>query len=191
MMDQFGLAFFVVTMVWLLAEITFTTIRRAGEGASLRQDRGSLRWINVAIYTSIPFAFWISTQKTGRFPADLQWIRWTGIAMIIGGSAIKWYAVHQLRSRFTVDVAIIKDHRLVCNGLYRRIRHPSYLGALTAFAGLGIALGNLLSIPALLVPITLAFLFRIHVEEAVLNQAFPDEYPAYRRSSWALIPFVY
>ena len=188
---HFGNIFFTVTMIWLVAEIAFTSFKRAADDAQVRQDRGTLRWINVAIYVSIPIAFWLSTLKMGRFPPDLHWIRWLGIALIVGGSIIKWSAVYQLRKQFTVDVAIVSGHSLIFSGIYSRLRHPSYLGALTSFCGLGVALGNPFSILSLMVPITLAFLNRIRVEEAVLSAAFPKEYPAYQQSSWALIPFIY
>jgi protein-S-isoprenylcysteine O-methyltransferase Ste14 len=43
----------------------------------------------------------------------------------------------------------------------------------------------------LIVPVTAAFLYRIHVEEAVLNEAFGAEYAAYSKATWRLIPGVY
>lgn len=191
MSNQFNKIFFAINMVWVLSDIFFTIFNHAKEDAPLRQDRGTLRWINIAIYLSMPLAVWLSMQRIGRFPPEMLWVRWMGLALIIGGLVIKWGAVFQLKKQFTVDIAIVSGHRLVCDGLYSRLRHPSYFGALMAFAGLGVALGNACSIAALLAPITLAFLFRIHVEEIILSKAFPDKYPAYRRSSWALIPFIY
>ena len=41
------------------------------------------------------------------------------------------------------------------------------------------------------VPVTLAFLRRIRIEERVLAEAFPEAYPAYARTTWRLLPYVW
>ena len=42
-----------------------------------------------------------------------------------------------------------------------------------------------------MVPITGAFLYRIHVEEYALRDALGEDYRAYMRRTKRLIPFVY
>jgi len=90
-----------------------------------------------------------------------------------------------------VDVAIAADHRVIDTGPYRHIRHPSYAGALLAFAGYGICLGNWASLALVTVPIAWAFLRRIEVEEAALNGALGSAYAKYLGRSKRLVPFVY
>jgi protein-S-isoprenylcysteine O-methyltransferase Ste14 len=41
------------------------------------------------------------------------------------------------------------------------------------------------------VPTTAALLYRIHVEEAALAEAFGEEYLAYRKATKCLVPGVY
>jgi protein-S-isoprenylcysteine O-methyltransferase len=60
-----------------------------------------------------------------------------------------------------------------------------------AFLGLGLCIANWASLLSLLVPICLAFLRRIHVEEAVLLQALGDQYRDYMRRTKRLIPAIY
>jgi len=43
----------------------------------------------------------------------------------------------------------------------------------------------------MVLPITAAFLWRIHVEEQALADALGDNYRAYMRRTKRLIPFVY
>ena len=57
---------------------------------------------------------------------------WTGFGFpfIIGGLIIRWIAILQLGKSFTVDVAITDAASLKTDGIYERVRHPSYLGML-------------------------------------------------------------
>jgi protein-S-isoprenylcysteine O-methyltransferase len=71
------------------------------------------------------------------------------------------------------------------------VRHPSYTGAMAAFLGWGICIGNWASLAALLLPTLLVFLRRIHVEEAALTAAFGDQYRDYMRRTKRLIPALY
>jgi protein-S-isoprenylcysteine O-methyltransferase Ste14 len=42
-----------------------------------------------------------------------------------------------------------------------------------------------------LVPTILAMLYRIHVEEIALNEAFGAQYASYSKTTWRLIPGIY
>jgi len=50
---------------------------------------------------------------------------------------------------------------------------------------------NWMSFAVVLLPTTAALLYRIHVEEAALNQALGDEYAAYSRVTKRLVPGVF
>jgi protein-S-isoprenylcysteine O-methyltransferase Ste14 len=73
-------------------------------------------------------------------------------------------------------VATHPDQEVVTAGPYRLIRHPSYTGLLIAFLGVGIFLNNWLSLSFLLVPITVAVLYRIRKEEEVLLVSLGESY---------------
>ena len=92
---------------------------------------------------------------------------------------------------FAVDVAIATDHHVVETGPYRLVRHPSYAGAILAFAGYGICLGNWVSLLAVTFPVVRAFLLRIGVEERALRAALGDSYREYASRTRKLVPFVY
>jgi protein-S-isoprenylcysteine O-methyltransferase Ste14 len=87
-------------------------------------------------------------------------------------------------------VAIQPGHTLVTTGIYRIIRHPSYLGllvnslgwALAFRAGVGVLLTTLLMLP---------LLARIRAEEALLRTQFGGEYEAYCARTARLIPGLY
>jgi protein-S-isoprenylcysteine O-methyltransferase len=80
---------------------------------------------------------------------------------------------------------------VIDSGPYRFVRHPSYTGALIAFVGFGLCLGNWLSLLLITLPISAAFLWRIRVEERALLEALGDNYRAYMERTKRLLPFVY
>ena len=107
------------------------------------------------------------------------------------GLLLRAWAIRVLARQFTVDVSVRPDHELVRRGPYRLVRHPSYTGALLTFLGFALALGSWASLAAVMVPVVLAFLRRIRIEERVLAEAFPEAYPAYARTTWRLVPYVW
>jgi protein-S-isoprenylcysteine O-methyltransferase len=177
-------------LLWIASEAWIGWRRRSGDALRTR-DAGTLRLLLVAIYASVALAVWFDALDVARFPIHLRassW--WTGIAMMLAGMSLRWWAIHVLARHFTIDVAIRPDHELVRRGPYRLLRHPSYTGSLLTFLGFALCLGNWLSLVAML-PVVLAFLWRIHVEERVLREAFPERYRAYAIETKRLIPYVW
>jgi protein-S-isoprenylcysteine O-methyltransferase Ste14 len=58
---------------------------------------------------------------------------------------LRWWAVLTLGHCFTTKVMVVQEQRVISSGPYRMVRHPSYLGVLILFLGLGAALGSLAS----------------------------------------------
>jgi protein-S-isoprenylcysteine O-methyltransferase Ste14 len=87
-------------------------------------------------------------------------------------------------------VAIQPGHTLVTSGVYRAIRHPSYLGLLVNSLGWSLAFrsGVGLLLAALLIPPLLA---RIHAEERLLRAQFGGEYEVYCSRTSRLIRGIY
>ena len=114
-----------------------------------------------------------------------------GIAAWLGGIVFRMYSIRILGRFFTTDVAIAKGHRIVEQGPYRWLRHPSYLGGLLAQVGFGMTMTNWL---AMLLPVcclAAAYAYRIPIEEQALVRGLGSDYSDYMRRTWRLIPFVY
>jgi protein-S-isoprenylcysteine O-methyltransferase len=109
---------------------------------------------------------------------------------MIGGLALRWWAVVTLGRFFTVDVATHADHSLVDTGPFHFVRHPSYTGLLLAFLGFGVSMGNALSLLVLMPPIVAALSYRMRVEEAALRGALGAPYADYCARTKRLIPGV-
>jgi len=181
--DQLGLAFF-------LSEVLLAWRKRAARAGAASHDAGTLVLVWAVILASATAAIWVARSfQPGRFELGA----WSGavLALFAAGIALRWWAIVTLGPLFTVDVAIHGDHRLVQRGPYRVLRHPSYTGLLAAFTALGLTFGSWPALAVLAVPITLALVQRIRVEEAALGRAFGAEWDAFRARTWRLVPLVW
>ncbi|MBN2009855.1 isoprenylcysteine carboxylmethyltransferase family protein [candidate division KSB1 bacterium] len=187
---NFGIIFLTISALWFFSEIMLNVLRRS-KNADENRDKGSLRLLNIVIYTCVALAVTVNIMGIGRIATTNATIPWIGVAVIICGLILRWTAILTLRRYFTTNVVIQRDHQIIRTGLYRYIRHPSYSGALLSFWGLGLAFCNWISIIVLIVPITFAFLKRIQLEEQALLTAFGEQYSSYRKTTRALIPWIY
>ncbi len=130
------------------------------------------------------------TDRWDVLTIDGETTRWLGVALSIGGGALRIAPVFVLGKRFSGLVALQPRHELVTDGLYGVIRNPSYLGLLIGTLGWALAfrsgVGVLLT--ACLLPPLVA---RMRAEEALLAEAFGAQYETYRARTWRLIPGLY
>jgi len=99
------------------------------------------------------------------------------------------WARRHLGKNWSATPALKEDHALVTSGPYRLVRHPIYTGVLLAFVGSIIVSTALWMI--LLAVVAAMFIWRVNVEEALMTREFPNEYPEYKKKTWALVPFVW
>ena len=145
----------------------------------------------VVITGSITLSSWYADVHPHTIPDTAGRVRLLAIVLLAPGLAIRWTAIVSLGRAFSANVAIHSTQEIYQRGLYRLVRHPSYSGLLLIFAGLGLQTRNWVSFAMLVLPPVAALLYRIHVEEAALVQAFPAQYPAYSRATKRLFPGIY
>jgi protein-S-isoprenylcysteine O-methyltransferase len=183
--------FFALCILWPLSELWIGARHRSGKRNEVR-DQGTLRLLLLTIYSAVGLAVWLAFQNI--WPLPIAWQRpllIAGCALMATGIVLRAWSVRTLAEFFTIDVAIREGHRLIRSGPYHLLRHPSYTGALMTFWGFGLALAHGSSLLVVIVPVTSAFLWRIRVEERVLAEAFPADYPAYARDTKRLIPYLW
>src|SRR3954471_24496662 len=185
-------------LIYLVSEVLLTITRRSRSKTGTKQDRSTLGMIWVVIALSIMAGIFVARSASLRegvmglfdFP-ESAWIPLAGIGLFVAGLAVRWWAIVTLGRFFTVDVVIEKDHELVERGPFRWVRHPSYTGVLVAFMGWAMTLGNWVAMALVLVPIFVAFVRRMKVEEDALRGALGEKYVAYMRTTKRLIPGIY
>jgi len=159
--------------------------------SGVREDRGNRGVIAAFALIGLFAAFLPAyTDRKEFWTLDGETLRWLGVVLFTAGSALRLWPVFVLGHRFSGLVAIQPGHTLVTTGVYRVIRHPSYLGLLVNSLGWGLAfhsgVGVLLA--ALTIPPLLA---RIRAEETLLRSEFGAAYDAYRARTSRLIPGLY
>jgi protein-S-isoprenylcysteine O-methyltransferase Ste14 len=116
--------------------------------------------------------------------------RYAGLVLLVVGCVLRVGPMFALGGRFRPPLATQDEHRLVTTGYYRYIRNPSYLGALLGAAGWFLVFRCWIGV--LVVALAVALCIRLlPAEEAMLLAEFGDEYAAYKKRTWRLIPYVY
>jgi protein-S-isoprenylcysteine O-methyltransferase Ste14 len=83
---------------------------------------------------------------------------------------------------------VTEGQPVVATGPYRRLQHPSYTGILVVLLGIGMTLGNWLSILFIVLLPAIGLVIRIRVEEAALHTALGPAYDHYAATRPHLIP---
>jgi protein-S-isoprenylcysteine O-methyltransferase Ste14 len=176
---------------WVLSEVTILIVTRTRSGGGEIQDRGSLLilWITMVAFINLGTRF--GDSHTLTMFGGAEWIRFTGLAFMVFGLAIRWTAVVSLGRSFSANVAIRPEQRLQTAGLYRFVRHPSYFGLLLVLVAIGLHTRNWIGLGIVVIPSMAALSYRVHVEEQALRAAFGDVYAVYTSRTKRLLPGVY
>lgn len=177
----------VVTVILAMASQFTSASLSPGE----KEDRGN-RWVLAAFGILGILAGWAPAYADRKefWTMDGEALRWTGVMLYAIGGAIRIWPVFVLGRRFSGLVAIQRGHTLVTTGIYRVLRHPSYLGLLVNALGWALAFRSAVGVVlALLMLIPLVA--RIRSEEALLLSQFGSEYEQYRAHTWRLLPGIY
>ncbi|MGC2404655.1 MAG: isoprenylcysteine carboxylmethyltransferase family protein [Acidobacteriaceae bacterium] len=183
--------FNVLTSLWGVGEILIIVLTQTRRGEGKIQDRGTQIILLVVIVASLKLDEWMRRLFPIDMPGSHSWLLPVALGVLILGLAVRAAAIVTLGRAFSTNVATREGQRLKRSGLYRLVRHPSYLGLELILLGLALHARTWACFVVVLVPPTLAVLYRIHVEETALRLAFGSDYEDYRRSTKQLIPGVY
>ena len=125
------------------------------------------------IFVSISVAEFFGTNNITVLP---DWVFYVGIMLMLFGIAFRQWVVWVLGRFFSTRVRIVSDHRIVQEGPYRVIRHPSYTGMLIILLGLGLASRTWAGTIIMFALIGPVIYYRMNVEEDALKTEFGTEY---------------
>lgn len=131
-----------------------------------------LFFIDVISFLTGVVLVWKYVPASPRFYAGM---------ILMAVSFVFWMVARiQLGASFTASA---QARKLVTTGLYSKLRNPIYLFGQLSFLGLAIAWNTLAGyiIFACIIPFQMA---RAKAERFVLEEAFGDEYRAYRARTW-------
>ena len=176
---------------WMASEIAVAVATRTKRSSGNVRDRGSQLILWIVIVASVTGCNWIREVAPANMFDGTHWLRLASVIVLAAGLAIRWTAIITLGRSFSANVAIQESQKVHRTGLYRVVRHPSYLGLLLVLVAIGLHSRNWISLAVVLLPTTAALLYRIQVEEAALNEALGEEYAAYSRVTKRLVHGVF
>jgi protein-S-isoprenylcysteine O-methyltransferase Ste14 len=182
-------AFWVLLSGWLLGEGVWA-LRTTMRDPETRDATEPL--LTAALVGGIGLGIFLAFEVPSLdLPGPRWWPPVAGFVVFATGLAFRVWAIRTLGRFFIYTVRVGEDHRVVDDGPYRLVRHPSYTGLLMGALGVGIALDNWLSMPACLLPALTGFTIRLLSEERTLAAELGEPYRAYATRTKRLVPGIW
>lgn len=194
-----GLSIDITTVIAYLFVLAYFVVERAlrkGETALSfqpdHQDQGSSYLIlGVGLLMLFLLALAPVVNSLGIGDMNHSYGAWIGVLIMLIGLVLRYEAAQTLGEFYTRTLKVVEGHQIVEQGLYRIIRHPGYLGLSVMEIGAGLAVNNWIILVVILCAGLVSRLYRMHVEERMLESRFGEHYRIYSQKTWRLIPFLY
>jgi protein-S-isoprenylcysteine O-methyltransferase Ste14 len=165
-------------------------VKKQGLTAATRKSAGSDRWImpvmGISFFAAMILPAWAHRQGWPTLPF---WAEMVGLVVSCAGNIILMAAMAQ-NAHASKILDINQDQQLIDTGMYSKVRHPLYSGAIFMMLGLPIALGYLPGlIPGAIAALSLVV--RIKYEEDMLVKGMEGYTDYQNRVKFKLFPGLY
>jgi protein-S-isoprenylcysteine O-methyltransferase Ste14 len=183
----------------LLASIVLVAIRaphgqRSRGVPVLRSRKGTLELV---LLTIAWFAFflpliWVVTPVFVFADYPLRAVPFFAGTLCLALGLWLFHRSHaDLGTNWSITLEVREKHRLVTQGLYRRVRHPMYLALLLYSVGQALVLPNYVVGPSYAVAMALLVALRIGPEERMMLEEFGKDYEEYMARTKRVVPGVW
>jgi protein-S-isoprenylcysteine O-methyltransferase Ste14 len=186
----------IVAITWLVFLVVWF-ISAFGAKKTIRNNRWS--WgigIRIAAFIIVVLLLKFSLINPHSLVAVIAYLAITnplvnalGALLCILGVALAIWARFYLGRNWGMPMSVKENTALVTTGPYKYIRHPIYTGMLVALIGTSLVLGLIWLIVFIIV--IAYFLYSAYAEERLMLKEFPNDYPAYKKRTKMLIPFIF
>jgi len=114
-----------------------------------------------------------------------------GVACFVIGLWLFYRSHADLGTNWSVTLEVHEGHRLITQGVYRRVRHPMYSALLLYSIGQALVIPNWVGGLSNLVAFVTLFALRVGPEERMMAQQFGNGYAQYTARTKRLIPHVW
>lgn len=187
------------SIIWLASVILMILIRgphaarnkanRITEQFAVSTERILLALVSLG-GTLLPVIYLMTGIPDFADYAAPDWLPLIGLALLLPGFWLFWRSHVDLGRNWSVTTQLREDHALITNGVYAHIRHPMYSAIWLIFAAYPFLIHNWIIGPAGIVTFGVMYIVRVPVEEAMMRQAFGDEYDAYVARTGRLWPRI-
>ena len=186
-------AFVMLAIGWYL--IRYKYARRSNRTPVLRSARGPRETALLAISLTglgvIPL-FYVATGIP-HFAAYAPWPvqGWLGLVFAVV-SLMMFQLTHRALGRnWSVSLDVREDHRLVTDGVYRRVRHPMYSAFWLWAVAQALLLPNWVAGFSGIVGFGVLFFGRVGREEKMMAETFGERYREYMARTYRVIPLIF
>ncbi len=192
--------------VWAYAGIlvvffSFATLATYRSSPDLLKERmkpatpGRAGWTGVPANSVVFLLHWSIAGLDQRFhwsdivpPAGVA----AGLVIIaIGVGLATWATVVNPFYSSVIRIQADRGQRVISEGPYAIVRHPSYAAGILAFVGSGVALNSLLSITPIVVILLPLFIYRTMIEDRLLQDELAGYADYAAKVRYRLIPSVW
>src|ERR1700685_2472626 len=114
-----------------------------------------------------------------------------GVMCLVIGLWLFYRSHADLGTNWSITLEVREEHRLITQGVYRRIRHPMYFALALYSIGQSLIIPNWVAGPSNLIAFAILCALRVRAEERMMVEEFGDEYEAYSARTKRLIPGVW
>ncbi len=181
-----GIFAFVFSLLFIIMNLFELRIllRNRNKG----DDKYSLRIVLFGIWVPLIVMILLSFTEIGRI--NNYYVNYFGLFILIIGFILRQYSIATLGKFFVPVVRKHEGQKIIKQGPYKLIRHPSYTGLFLELLGVSLIFANYISFLLVLLLFLPSIGYRIYVEEKFLVKNFKD-YREYMKETWKLIPLVY
>jgi protein-S-isoprenylcysteine O-methyltransferase Ste14 len=145
--------------------------------------------LRVGILLVVLLLFRFRVFKGHQVLTTAPWLEAVGLALFFLGLGLAIWARLYLGRNWGLPMSKKEDPELVTSGPYSTIRHPIYSGIILAMIGTTLAVSVYWLVAVVL--LGAYFIYSAFTEEQIMGGLFPDSYPAYKRSTKMLVPFIF
>lgn len=113
-----------------------------------------------------------------------------GLICYLAGLWLFYRSHADLGTNWSITLELREDHRLVSNGVYRRIRHPMYSSLFLYSIGQALVVPNWVAGPSNILALVILYALRVRAEETMMAEKFGNEYATYAAKTKRLVPGV-
>jgi len=183
----------------LAASIVMIVIRaphgQRSRGVKIVKDRGGRREIVLLTLAWLGFIvplIWVVSPAFSFAEYRLQFTPFVaGVACLTVGLWLFYRSHADLGTNWSITLQVREQHRLITNGVYRRVRHPMYSALFIYSVGQALVLPNWVAGPSYLIAFVILFALRVRAEEQMMLDEFGNDYMAYMSRTKRLLPGVW
>ena len=190
--DPLNLSLLIILVLyfsWTLVELSLQSWEANAAASQKPYDKKSRSYIVVCRHASL----WLSCLNIILLNGENHNFNIVvgGIIMVLSGSFLRFLAITKLKEHFTMEIDANEKQEIISNGIYRYIRHPSYLGILLIFSGFPLISCSIYFALIALIMTTVSIVYRINIEEKLLLKKTKNRYSEYMERTSRLFPFIY